>query len=155
MQAIGHFVLNHNPNVRVAYVTSETFTNDLINSIRDDKTLDFRNRYRNVEVLLVDDIQFLAGKERTQKNSFTHSTHYMRPTSNWSFPAIGPRKISRPWKKDCVRGSSGGLRTFSLLIWRRASLFCARKPNWRVSVPDDVMLYIASRIENIRELEGL
>ena len=70
MHAIGHYVLEHNPNAKVVYLSSEKFTNEFINSIRDNKAIDFRNKYRNVDVLLIDDIQFLAGKESTQEEFF-------------------------------------------------------------------------------------
>ena len=70
MHAIGHFILSRNPNAKVLYVTSEKFTNELINSIKDDKNVDFRNRYRTIDILLIDDIQFIAGKERTQEEFF-------------------------------------------------------------------------------------
>ena len=70
MHAIGHYVLKHHKNCRVMYVSSEKFTNELINSIKDDKTVMFRNKYRNIDVLLIDDIQFLAGKEATQEEFF-------------------------------------------------------------------------------------
>ncbi|MEL7571279.1 MAG: DnaA/Hda family protein, partial [Eubacteriaceae bacterium] len=70
MHAIGHFIQQATPRSKVLYLSSEKFTNDLINSIRDDKTVDFRNKYRNIDVLLIDDIQFLAGKERTQEEFF-------------------------------------------------------------------------------------
>lgn len=70
MQAIGHYVLEQNNKVKVVYISSETFTNELINSIKDDKTEEFRNKYRHVDVLLIDDIQFLAKKERTQEEFF-------------------------------------------------------------------------------------
>src|SRR5699024_12056876 len=70
MHAIGHYVLEHRPNAKVAYLSSEKFTNEVINSIRDNKTESFRNRYRNVDVLLIDDIQFLAGKESRQEEFF-------------------------------------------------------------------------------------
>jgi len=70
MHAIGHYVLEHNPTAKVVYLSSEKFTNEFINSIRDNKAVDFRNKYRNVDVLLIDDIQFLAGKEQTQEEFF-------------------------------------------------------------------------------------
>ncbi|MEK6190558.1 MAG: chromosomal replication initiator protein DnaA, partial [Carnobacterium alterfunditum] len=70
MHAIGHYVKEHNPNAKVVYLSSEKFTNEFINSIRDNKTVNFRNKYRSVDVLLIDDIQFLAGKEQTQEEFF-------------------------------------------------------------------------------------
>ncbi|MDP4155582.1 MAG: chromosomal replication initiator protein DnaA, partial [Bacillota bacterium] len=70
MHAIGHYVLEHNPSAKVVYLSSEKFTNEFINSIRDNKAENFRNKYRNVDVLLIDDIQFLAGKESTQEEFF-------------------------------------------------------------------------------------
>ena len=70
MHAIGHYVLITNPTAKVVYLSSEKFTNEFINSIRDNKAVDFRNKYRSVDVLLIDDIQFLAGKEQTQEEFF-------------------------------------------------------------------------------------
>ena len=67
MHAIGHYILDGNPNAKVVYVSSEKFTNELINAIKDDRNEEFRKKYRNVDVLLIDDIQFIAGKERTQE----------------------------------------------------------------------------------------
>lgn len=70
MHAIGNYVQSHSTHTRVVYLSSETFTNEFINSIRDNRADDFRNRYRNVDILLIDDIQFLAGKEQTQEEFF-------------------------------------------------------------------------------------
>ena len=70
MQAIAHFILEHNPDSKVVYVSSETFTNELINAIKDDTTVEFREKYRNIDVLLIDDIQFLAKMEQTQEEFF-------------------------------------------------------------------------------------
>ena len=70
MHAIGHYVLENNSNMKVLYTSSEKFTNELINAIRDDKNEEFRNKYRNIDVLLIDDIQFIGGKDRTQEEFF-------------------------------------------------------------------------------------
>ncbi|EQI15637.1 chromosomal replication initiator protein DnaA [Clostridioides difficile Y41] len=70
MHAIGHHIVSQKKDSKVVYVSSEKFTNELINSIKDDKNEEFRNKYRNVDVLLIDDIQFIAGKERTQEEFF-------------------------------------------------------------------------------------
>ena len=72
MHAIGHYVLRNNPHFRLTYISTERFMNEMINAIQTDRVIDFRERYRSVDVLLVDDIQFLAGKEGTQ-NEFFHT----------------------------------------------------------------------------------
>ena len=78
MHAIGHYVIEHNPNAKVVYLSSEKFTNEFINSIRDNKAVDFRNKYRNVDVLLIDDIQFLAEKNKLKKSFSIHLMHYTK-----------------------------------------------------------------------------
>ncbi|HAP32577.1 MAG TPA: chromosomal replication initiator protein DnaA, partial [Firmicutes bacterium] len=70
LHAIGHYVISHNISEHVVYLSSEKFTNQFINAIRDNKTVDFRNKYRNIDILLIDDIQFLGGKEETQEEFF-------------------------------------------------------------------------------------
>ena len=75
LHAIGHLVLRRNGKIRLSYVSSEKFTNDLINSIRFDSTVEFRNRYRGLDLLMIDDIQFIAGKERDRKSTRLNSSH--------------------------------------------------------------------------------
>src|SRR5207249_2712898 len=70
MHAVGHYVLQHDRNLKLTYISSERFMNEMINAVRYDRVIDFRERYRTVDVLLVDDIQFLAGKEGTQTEFF-------------------------------------------------------------------------------------
>ncbi|MCI1332699.1 MAG: DnaA/Hda family protein, partial [Lachnospiraceae bacterium] len=70
MQAIAHFILEHRPELKVLYVTSETFTNELIDSVKNGRNFQFRAKYRNIDVLLIDDIQFIIGKEATQEEFF-------------------------------------------------------------------------------------
>ena len=107
MHSIGHFILDKNPNAKVLYVTSETFTNELINSIQNNKNEEFRNKYRNIDVLLIDDIQFISKKEGTQEEFSIPSMRYTNPASRSSFPPTVPRRRSKPWKIDCAAGSNG------------------------------------------------
>ena len=72
MQAIAHFIINNNPSLKVLYVTSETFTNELIESVKNQKNSEFREQYRNIDVLLIDDIQFLIGKETSNEETSQH-----------------------------------------------------------------------------------
>lgn len=157
MHAIGQFIRNQSKHNRVSYVTSEKFTNELINSIRDDKTVEFRNRYRNMEVLLIDDIQFLAGKERTQEEFFhTFNTLYEanrqiiissdRPPKD--IPTLEDRLRSRFEWGLITDIQPPDLETRIAILRKKAQLE-------GLSVPDGTIAYIADNIQsNIRELEG-
>ncbi|HSV31122.1 MAG TPA: chromosomal replication initiator protein DnaA [Atribacteraceae bacterium] len=157
MHAIGIHVAGKNPTAKIEYSTSEKFTNELINSIRDDKTEAFRQKYRSVDVLLIDDIQFLAGKERTQEEFF-HTFNSLHD----AFKQIvltsdrPPKEI--PTLEDRLRSrfewglladiQPPDLETRIAILRKKAELE-------NVTVPDDVITFIASQISsNIRELEG-
>jgi chromosomal replication initiator protein len=157
MHAIGHFVCSQNPSTRVAYVSTETFTNEFINALRDNSTTEFQNRYRHVDVLLIDDIQFLAGKDRTQEE-FYHTFNAIHESNKQivicsdrppkEIPTLEDRLRSRfEWGLICDI-QAPDLETRIAILRKKAQVES-------LDVPDDVLGYIAANIEtNIRELEG-
>lgn len=157
MQAVGHHILQKSPSMNVVYVSSEQFTNELINSIRDDKTSEFRAKYRNIDVLLIDDIQFLAGKERTQEEFFhTFNALYEANKQLVISSDRPPREI--PTLEDRLRSRfEWGLITDIQPpdLETRIAILKKKSQLDGLTVPDDVMNYIAVYIQsNIRELEG-
>ncbi len=157
MQAIGHHILSKKPSYSVMYVSSEQFTNELISSIKDDKTSHFRNKYRNIDVLLVDDIQFLAGKERTQEEFFhTFNTLYEANKQVVISSDRTPRNI--PTLEDRLRSRfEWGLITDIQPpdLETRIAILRKKAQAEKLNVPFDVLDYIANYIQsNIRELEG-
>lgn len=157
MHAIGHHILTQHNTYKVLYITSEKFTNELINSIRDDKTVEFRNKYRNVDILLIDDIQFLAGKERTQEEFFhTFNTLYESNKQLVISSDRPPKDI--PTLEDRLRSRfEWGLITDIQSPDFETRIAILRKKAQRESldVPDEFINYIADKIQsNIRELEG-
>ncbi|OPY58845.1 MAG: Chromosomal replication initiator protein DnaA [Pelotomaculum sp. PtaU1.Bin035] len=157
MQAIAKYILEHNSGMKVFYVTSEKFTNELINSIRDYKTNDFRNKYRGMDILLVDDIQFLAGKESTQEEFFhTFNTLYEANRQIIISSDRPPKEI--PTLEDRLRSRfEWGLITDIQPpdIETRIAILRKKSQLENLPVSDDIITYIANKIpSNIRVLEG-
>jgi chromosomal replication initiator protein len=157
MHAIGHYVLEHNPNAKVVYLSSEKFTNEFINSIRDNKAVDFRNKYRNVDVLLIDDIQFLAGKEQTQEEFF-HTFNTLHEESKQIVISSDRPPKEIPTLEDRLRSRfEWGLITDITPpdLETRIAILRKKAKAEGLDIPNEVMLYIANQIDsNIRELEG-
>jgi len=157
MHAVGQFVLDHDRTLKLTYISSERFMNEMINAVRYDRILDFRERYRTVDILLVDDIQFVSGKEGTQ-TEFFHTFNALydaqkqivlssdRPPHE--IPALEERLRSRFEWGLIADIQPPDLETKVAILKRKAEAEA-------VPLPDNVAIYIAGRIKsNIRELEG-
>ncbi|AKO90688.1 chromosomal replication initiator protein DnaA [Priestia filamentosa] len=157
MHAIGHYVLEHNPSAKVVYLSSEKFTNEFINSIRDNKAVEFRNKYRSVDVLLIDDIQFLAGKEQTQEEFF-HTFNTLHEESKQIVISSDRPPKEIPTLEDRLRSRfEWGLITDITPpdLETRIAILRKKAKADGLDIPNEVMLYIANQIDsNIRELEG-
>jgi chromosomal replication initiator protein len=157
VHAIGHAVKERNRYLRLSYISAEKFMNELINAIRYDKTQTFREKYRSIDVLLMDDIQFMAGKERTQEEFFhTFNALYDGQKQIVITSDCPPREIPTLEERLHSRFEWGliadieppDLETKVAILKRKADLD-------GVSLPDDVAFFIASKVKsNIRELEG-
>ncbi|WP_409303560.1 chromosomal replication initiator protein DnaA [Peribacillus sp. SCS-155] len=157
MHAIGHYVLEHNPSAKVVYLSSEKFTNEFINSIRDNNAENFRNKYRSVDVLLIDDIQFLAGKEQTQEEFF-HTFNTLHEESKQIVISSDRPPKEIPTLEDRLRSRfEWGLITDITPpdLETRIAILRKKAKAEGLDIPNEVMLYIANQIDsNIRELEG-
>lgn len=157
MHAIGHYIREHNSEARVVYLSSEKFTNEFINAIMDNKAVNFRNKYRNVDILLIDDIQFLAGKEQTQEEFFhTFNTLHEENKQIIISSDRPPKEI--PTLEDRLRSRfEWGLITDITPpdLETRVAILNKKAKAEGLDIPNEVMIYIANQIDtNIRELEG-
>ena len=157
MHAIGHYVVQHHPGLALTYISSERFMNEMINAVRFDRILDFRSRYRSVDVLLVDDIQFVSGKEGTQ-NEFFHTFNALHDAQKQivissdrpphEIPALEERLRSRFEWGLIADINPPDIETKAAILKKKAE-------GEAVPLPDSVAMYMATRIKtNIRELEG-
>ncbi|WP_010094628.1 chromosomal replication initiator protein DnaA [Ornithinibacillus scapharcae] len=157
MHAIGHYVLEHNKNAKVVYISSEKFTNEFIDAIMENKTTNFRNKYRNVDVLLIDDIQFIAGKESTQEEFF-HTFNALHEENKQIIISSDRPPKEIPTLEDRLRSRfEWGLITDITPpdLETRIAILTKKAKAEGLDIPNEVMLYIANQIDtNIRELEG-
>lgn len=157
MHAIGHSIKTRSPHMRVAYITSERFMNELINAIRFNKTPGFRDKYRSIDVLLMDDVQFMAGKERTQEEFFhTFNALYNAQKQIIVTSDCPPREIPTIEERLHSRFEWGliadleppDLETKVAILKRKADLD-------GIDLDDDIAMYVAGKVKsNVRELEG-
>ncbi len=157
LHAIGQYSLINHDFSRVFYFSSEKFTNEFINAIRDNKTLDFRNKYRNMDILLIDDVQFLAGKEQTQEEFF-HTFNALHDNNKQIIISSDRPPKEIPTLEDRLRsrfewGLITDLQTPDLET--RTAILKKKALSDGIEIPDHVLQYIAGKvITNIRELEG-
>jgi chromosomal replication initiator protein len=157
MHAVGRYVLGHNAGFTLTYISSERFMNEMINAVRYDRILEFRERYRSVDVLLVDDIQFLAGKEGTQTEFFhTFNALYDAQKQIVISSDCPPHEIPQLEERLRSRFEWGLIADIQAPdLETKVAILKKKAEAEAVPLPDNVAIYIAGKIKsNIRELEG-
>ncbi len=157
MQAVGHTIKGKWKEMRLAYVSSENFTNEVINSLRYDRMVSFRDKYRNVDILLMDDIQFIAGKERTQEEFFhTFNTLYEGQKQVVISSDCPPKEI--PGLEERLRSRFAWGLTADLQapdLETKRAILAKKTESQGLTLPDDVSDFVARKIKSsIRDLEG-
>lgn len=157
MQAAGHYVLENNPEKNVLYVTSEQFTNELINSIKDNKNQEFRDKYRSVDLLMIDDIQFISNMPSSQKE-FHHTFNDLYQNNKMIIISGDrpPKELHGIEERLITRFESGNMHKIASPDYEtRIAILYKKAEQLNIEIPDDVIRYIAERITtNNRELEG-
>ena len=157
MHAIGHFIQDHFPNMRMLYLPSEMFTNELVAAIKNNKNVEFRNRFRNVDVLMLDDIQFIAGRDSTQEEFF-HTFNALHSAGKQIIISSDkpPREIARLEERLRSRFEWGLIADIQKPDFdTRIAILRKKAENEGIEISDDMLELIAGRVEsNIRELEG-
>ena len=157
MQAIGHFIHQTDPQKKILYMTSESFTNELISAIQLKKTYEFREKIRKVDVLMVDDIQFIAGRESTQQEFFNTFNELHNENKQIILTSDKPPKdIQRLEERLCSRFEWGLVADIQRPdVDTRVAILREKTVQENIKVPDEVLQLIAGKIDsNIRELEG-
>ena len=157
MHAIGHYVVKHHPALKLLYISSERFMNEMINALRFDRILDFRSRYRSVDVLLVDDIQFVSGREGTQ-NEFFHTFNALHDGQKQIVissdrPPHEIRELEERLRSRFEWGLIADIQSPD--VETKAAILKRKAEDEGVPLPDSLAMYLATRVKtNIRELEG-
>jgi len=157
MQAIGDYIVRHTPRLKVTYISSEKFTNQLISAIQHRTTTDFRERYRHVDILLIDDIHFIAGKEATQEEFFhTFNTLYDAHKQIVLSSDRSPKDISALEERLVSRFEWGLITDIQPPdLETRIAILRKKIEQNNIEIPDEVVFFIGDKIKvNIRELEG-
>lgn len=157
MHAIGHRILKNNPQARIIYITTETFTNDLIQSIQENSRVQFRNKYRTADVLIIDDIQFLVAKDRTQEEFFNTFNALHTYGKQIIISSDKPPKDLINLEDRLVSRFEGGLVADIQPpdLETRVAILKRKAKSENIEVSEDVLTFIAEKVNsNIRQLEG-
>lgn len=157
MHAVCHEIISNRMDAKILYTTSEQFTNDLVNAIKDDKNQEFRDKYRNVDILLIDDIQFIGGKENTQEEFFhTFNALYQNNKHIVITSDRPPKELYTLTERLRTRFESSGIYEINTADYEtRIAILKKKADSIGIEVKDEILSFLAEQItSNIRELEG-